>query len=160
MYKTEIYGRSLSEIGHTLDVMDAHNIKDAKALDRALSAPKAKAPEVRVEVVDALNLNRTLGYLTKRPVNEVRGHVVRVAMMAPIMALVSRDYIDSPITDTIKTIHFEFDRKTYESGWRVETVLKTHAKLEDLQNIDCFLLPGEDENEARFRRDHRAYRRR
>jgi len=159
MYNTHVYGRSLKEIAEIFDTMDAHNVKDGKALNRALSAPKAKAPEVRVEVVDALNLNRTLGYLTRRPVKEADRRVVRVAVMEPYAVV---PYLDDrvPVSTSIKTIDFEFDRKTYESGWRVETVLKTYAPLEDLQNLDCFILPGEGEAEAKFRRDHRAYRRR
>jgi len=144
------YGRPDTEWAEINSVLENHGIRDAKALGRELNRKaNAHVPEVRIEVVDQVNLNRTLGYLTKRP--DRCTPTVEFAVMQPVSSLYLMEP-DELISRSVSTIRFKVDRKVYDNGWRIEVVLTTDAKLDELLKLDCFMLPGETPRQAEERR--------
>ena len=149
----QLFGHGVKFWSDLYDVLKEHNIKNAQELRSKLTAkPQA---EQRVEVVDAVNLNRTLGFFEKRPMPFVQGRTLRMACSEPVRAWSYGDELPF----SIKTVDFTFERKWSDGGWVTNTVLATNAPLEHLMLIDTFRLPDETKGEAEERRLLRSFRR-
>jgi hypothetical protein len=101
-----------------------------------------------VEIVDHLNHERVLGYLTERPELPNGGGHYRMAAW-PNTSL-SCDFVASgPI---IEVVDFATIWKSRDGGWRQDRVFSTRAPLDLLMKLGPkFRLPGEAPDQARYR---------
>lgn len=139
-----VAGKSAPYWAQIGSILDAYGIDCPSKLVEKLNPKKT---ESRVDIYDAINMDRLLGSVPKP---EWRGgYSLRVATY-PGRATVSARPWDDP-TLSLKTIDFTASIK--RSGpLDVEAILTTHDRLNDLMAIRDFRLPGESHAEAERRR--------
>lgn len=143
-------GREWADIGQ---VMEERKLKTAGDLRSALSIP-----EQMVEVRDAKNRERLLGFLPREmfgPRFTDRGDRLGIAVMPPCPVGPSKTFSHLAMDrlDT-HTIQLSIGYRETDSGWSRTVEFTTEAPLGVLLWLREFRLPGESRDEA----EERAYR--
>lgn len=119
---------------------------------------KPSKADDKIAVYDNGNVDRLLGYLTERPVANLRGRYVSVCVapqMATAMYHVNEDF--SAASFNVSRVDFTYAYKLSADGYTQNAVFRTDAKLETLMDIRTFVLPGESYDAAKRRRYMRGY---
>ena len=152
---TNVLGRSVEEWATIAQVMDEYQLKDAYALSRALSRPRPQVveekPAKHVEVRDQKNVQRLLGYWTKRP-ERLIGRCIEYPIMPRVSAYLFPDDELSMEPVTFHRVRFEYDMVSTPDGWSAYRVFVTSDPLELLMQAEHFLLPNETPAQADRRR--------
>lgn len=131
------------------DVLDAHDINDAKELNDKLGAVR----HPRLNVVDDANRSRLLGSLP-RPEFAPQGAWLQMYAHEHLRFRDERRM--ETVTETkIETLSFRIVE--WRKGWDIEMVLATSALLSDLLKIPEFRLPGETAPQAKRRWEQQTF---
>ncbi len=131
------------------DVLEAHGIADAKALNDRLGALKWP----RINVFDSHNRDRLLGSIS-RPECDPRGRELVFHYTEPVTPRWV-EKLPSALQSQLNTIRFYVAHR--QKGWDVSVVLETSETLDQLLKLPEFRLPGESAPQAKRRWEQASF---